>query len=244
MTRGSYDDRHVRPRAREHRNSALCPRNSDAGSPLAHSQPMVGATSRMGSAHSEPVRAILLAICVAMLGCGELADYRVPPASPINERTERSPTLTERGVSRIHIETSEPDVTLRATSDGMLTDICRAPCDTIVDGRGGREFFFDGPGVTPSNRFSLAQETGDVAIKVHAGNGRLASAGGTMLVTGLLLVVVVAPPLMFAADAAADGNHVPGLAYLATLTGLGVASTVVGGILMNAHRTTYQFQYR
>ncbi|MBX3206278.1 MAG: hypothetical protein KF764_14495 [Labilithrix sp.] len=194
------------------------------------------------------MRAILLAICVGASGCGELADYRPPPAAPINEPTAHSPAPApapaERGVSRIHIETSDPNVTLQATSDGIPTDVCRAPCDIVVDGRGGREFSFDGDGVTPSNRFSLAHETGDLSIKVHAGNGGLAYAGNIMLITGLVFVCVTAMPLMFLADAAADGNHVPGLPYLATVAGLGVASTVVGGILMNAHRTRYQFQYR
>ncbi len=39
---------------------------------------------------------------------------------------------------------------ISASYSSLYEPVCSAPCDQVVDGRGGAEFFFGGKGVTNS----------------------------------------------------------------------------------------------
>jgi hypothetical protein len=113
-----------------------------------------------------------------------------------------SPSPDRPGVVRLHIEANVADVELRervpagrpgpfGEDDAIERHVCRAPCDRVLDGRDGHEFFFDGtPWDAPD--FSLRGYQGDVIARLtvhrHLRNGgiALATSSGLAIIGGAI----------------------------------------------------------
>src|SRR5262249_26083059 len=112
--------------------------------------------------------------------------------------------------------------------------VCESPCDRIIDGRGGQRFFFGGKGVPPSPRFRLAEESGELTARVHAGSSwlrgggiALTTLGGAAVLTGSALLLATAVLTDSHSGTLAKDIEVSGVITLAS--GLAV---LAGGIVM------------
>jgi|GEM_PF-5981374 hypothetical protein len=87
--------------------------------------------------------------------------------------------LPKKGLPRLHIDANWPGVRLlrinQVMSDDMgegmlVSNVCTAPCDQIIDARNRRTvFFFGADGMVPSRGFHLSSFEGDVVARVHGG---------------------------------------------------------------------------
>jgi hypothetical protein len=120
-----------------------------------------------------------LALALALGGCVPPHGVsRSPSASP-PEDTGAPPH--EPGVVRLHLQPKGFELRGAAT--------CPAPCGRLVDGRGGVEFFFAGPKVPESARFTLGQATGDLSALVRPGQSRVRNTGYVLVgISGYLLI--------------------------------------------------------
>lgn len=106
------------------------------------------------------------------------------PAAP-NDRPEQplpdKPAVTppQKGLPHIRIEADRPGVRLlridRVMSDemgeGMLVStVCTAPCNQVIDGRKRQTFFFGAEGMVPSRGFRLARLDGHIVANVQGGS--------------------------------------------------------------------------
>jgi hypothetical protein len=99
------------------------------------------------------------------------------------------PQPNELGAPLVHIESDAPVSLHEATVslDGRRRPVvCRTPCDTVIDGRSGRAFYFAGDEIPESSRFLLTEKSGAVSVRVSPGNEALQPAGTTFLTLGIL----------------------------------------------------------
>ena len=148
---------------------------------------------------------LLVAGCAAGRGGGAPVRVMLPqPPSP-------EPVLPGPGTPRVHV-TVEPTSALRAVELHQLVGldlipysihgrygsasgtietvvgrrVCAPPCEVVVDGRRGQEFFFTGPGISESSRFRLGREAGDVSFIVKPGRSTVQAVGVSL--TGVALL--------------------------------------------------------
>jgi hypothetical protein len=180
----------------------------------------------------------------------------VPVLPPLS-----APTL---GAPRIHIVSDRPITLHGATPDlpgsfGRYQPVaCVAPCDQVVDGRGGQFFYFAGDEIPRSDTFRLAEKNGDVRVSVSAGNYAMRSVGNTGIVLGTIGaavggILLIAGAAINSANAA-NASMPPSLqsppdttgqtfvtAAEVTLVASGV-SLVTGIVLSTLGNTRYDFQ--
>lgn len=113
--------------------------------------------------------------------------------------------------------------------------VCTAPCAAVVDGRGGREFYFAGKGISESRRFTLAGESGALRFAVSPGNESSANAGIPITGVGGAAVVVGGFVLGFGLYTKSDDAPKAGAGLL---VGGGVA-LCAGLALLLSGRTTF-----
>ncbi|HEY2518453.1 MAG TPA: hypothetical protein VGI39_46610 [Polyangiaceae bacterium] len=208
----------------------------------------------------------------------------VAPAPPPPPAPPPEPLLGP-GMPRVHIQTENPQVQLHRymgtaitgyhttttyTGHGTISStapvsttlsevICRVPCDTIVDGRNGDEFFFAGKGVTPSPKFQLFNQSGDLTAAVQPGSkgarvGGLVSLllGGVAAVTGGTLMIIGANTSsttssfespsgsMYGNYSTTSSSSGQGLTTAGEVAlGVGAAAIIAGIILLTNSKTTY-----
>ncbi len=158
----------------------------------------------------------------------------------------------------LHIETDDPRVQLhryRGSSVGLVvmpvnaiviaeySDIvCRAPCDRVVEGRNGEEYYFSGSGLSSSGHFQLYDAHGSIAAKVNSGSNamRWAGIGLTFGSLGFILAGAgfYAIGNRIRRDFPDDGSSVKTAG--AVLIGIGAAALVTGIVLWVSGRTTYE----
>jgi len=130
------------------------------------------------------------------------------PADPAEaaKRKERELNLAqargERGVVRVHIDSDNPGVQLyrlnTSPSPGAIANptssllplphselICIAPCDKVIDGRLGEQFFFGGKDMPASSTFQVFSRTGALGARVEPGSDGRVIAGLLLDVTGV-----------------------------------------------------------
>jgi len=122
---------------------------------------------------------------------------------------------------------------------------CLAPCDRVVDGRLGNEYYFGGPGVTDSGRFTLLDYQGAVRARVSAGSQGLRTASKVLFWVGVGLAAPGSAIFMATTNASSssldDGKR--GLHTVSTGMLLGGAASMVAGIVMYfSSRTTFEFE--
>lgn len=128
----------------------------------------------------------------------EVARYTQDGAWVVVEEPAPERPRRRRGYGpRLHIETTRPgpvslyEITSEAVASGGNVTIhainyravCSAPCDDEVDVSAGRPFFFGGPGLTPSRRFSLGSG-GSVNARVRPGRKWMWTTGMVALTLG------------------------------------------------------------
>lgn len=166
----------------------------------------------------------------------------VRPPAPQAPGISTPPTTAapepELGAPRIHVEVEGDGTVLlhRVVADiaganisGVVSRaVCRAPCDEVIDGRGGESFFFGGSNPTVSRRFELVDKTGDVTARVrpgkrglYVGGFILVGIGGTIALGGVAMLAMPRP------TSALRSFKVPGAATLGT-----GAAMLAGGIPM------------
>jgi hypothetical protein len=179
-----------------------------------------------------------------------------PPLPPLS-----APTL---GAPRIHIVSDRPITLHGATPDLPLSFgryqpvACVAPCDQIVDGRGGQLFYFAGDEIPRSDAFRLSEKSGDVRVSVSGGSYPMRSVGDTGIVLGSIgagvgTILLIAGAAINSANSPdpslpASQQHPPdttGQTFVtaaeATLVASGVA-LVTGIVLSTLSHTRYDFQ--
>ncbi|UQA59204.1 hypothetical protein [Polyangium aurulentum] len=114
---------------------------------------------------------------------------------------ELAHTRGERGVVRVHIDSDNPGVQLYRlntsptpgvpmnTTSSLLPLpaselLCLAPCDKVVDGRLGQQFFFAGKDMPASSTFQVFSRAGALAARVEPGSDGRVIAGLLLDVTG------------------------------------------------------------
>jgi hypothetical protein len=161
------------------------------------------------------------------------------------------------GYIRLHIDTDTRNVQLRRVvfedttiaapyiKYTLLSDvICRAPCDGVVDGRLGNEYYFGGSGVTSSGRFTLLDYQGSVKARVSAGSQGLRTASKVFFWVGVGLAAPGSAIFMATANAPADtsGDGMRTFHTISTGMLLGGAVSLISGITMYfSSRTSYEF---
>lgn len=152
-----------------------------------------------------------------------------------------------RGRPRLHLDVSPVrPVTLfevdseivasgyNASMYGMkFRSVCAAPCDAIVDGTRGQEFFLgtgEGAVWTASRKFTLADQQGPVTMRVKPGNRALRIAGAVVL--GIGIGATIAGGLF----AIPKSTRTPGLILLA----VGVPGLLAGIPMIVLGRTRYE----
>lgn len=116
------------------------------------------------------------------------------------------------GVVKVHIDSPEPvaifeqvatsvaSVGVYAVAVGHNAAVCESPCDLLIDGRRGQDFYVIGDGIPGSDFFKLSKYQGDVTVKVDPGSNIALDAGWIMLwpsiglstVSGLVFGLAVA----------------------------------------------------
>jgi hypothetical protein len=129
----------------------------------------------------------------------ESPDAEARPKVDAGSEEVRQPPLDREGVIRLHIETDLPTVQLLRkvgssdfrqgnTSVHLLVSeiVCRAPCDEVIDGRKGQEFYFDGKGMYATSTFQIFDLKGDVVAEVDTGNRVVYWTGVSLGILGVL----------------------------------------------------------
>jgi len=158
-----------------------------------------------------------------------------------------APPPPQPGVVRIHVDSDDPDVRLFrfgaptvARMGNMVSVmpstelVCQSPCDTIVDGRKGAQFYFAGDGVPMSSFFEIGQRSGDVVAQVDSGIGSLYVVGGVLAGTGGIAAVLGAlftPIGLVTTDASSEQSGFTTAGEVMLAAGGG---GIIAGILMIA----------
>ncbi|MBK8255009.1 MAG: hypothetical protein IPK82_20415 [Polyangiaceae bacterium] len=158
-----------------------------------------------------------------------------PPAYPYTLPPGSIPGLAVpagQGIALLHIDTVEPAVAL--FRKGGDDPICVAPCDRLIDGRTGGQFFFGGIGVNRSKTFTLMDRPPNVSIHVDAGY-RAQRIGGLLMAAFSGAGALSGGALLLAGQSDAT-TLVGGIAI-----GTNLAMVVVGVIVANTCSTKYTF---
>lgn len=170
---------------------------------------------------------------------------------PAREEEEEL-TEPEKGAPLVHIQATYPNVhitrveqvisvyTSRGSATGIVTrNLCTSPCDEIIDGRRGTEFFFTAPGMVPSAPFQLSQYDGEVEARVRGGS--MGKRIGGVLVTSLGGALLLSGALFLALESSTSGileekpNYVPG----GVMLGAGILGTAGGIYMIVTSKTTF-----
>ncbi|AKT44065.1 hypothetical protein [Chondromyces crocatus] len=165
------------------------------------------------------------------------------------------------GVVRLRIEASKPGVDLyEIAGSGLISGflvggrisklyvvdvarkVCAAPCDRVIDGRAGQDFFFSGDGITGSETFRLNDQTGRMLARVDAGSLAARSAGAVLTYTGggAVLAGGVVLGVGAAAMAQSSDDVAPTLSIMGGATlGVGVALLIPGILLIATSGTEF-----
>lgn len=174
-----------------------------------------------------------------------VAEAAPPPTAVPEVATEG------RGRPRVHLQlTRDRPVTLfeidseivasgyNASMYGMkFRSVCAAPCDAVVDGSRGQEFFLatgEGAVWTASRKFTLAEREGPLDIRVKPGSRALRIIGSVVLGIGIGAAIgggVLAVP---------KSTRTPGLILLA----VGVPGLLAGIPMIILGRTRYELGAR
>jgi hypothetical protein len=177
------------------------------------------------------------------------------------------------GIVRLHIRANDPQLQLHRFVGSAMTGyiggptgglpvfstiselICRVPCDQIIDGRKGEEFFFDGKGITTSASFQIFDKSGDIDVVVQPGNQVQKTMGQIFTWTGLPVAafggLFLALSINNTNQYAPDGSYPSSSLYedwksAKTTSGIILGTGLVfiaGGIAMWATSgTSYEFQ--
>ncbi len=180
-------------------------------------------------------------------------DKHAPVIEPAPPPVAAEPDVPEggRGRPRVHLElTRDRPVTLfeidseivasgyNASMYGMkFRSVCAAPCDAVVDGSRGQEFFLgtgEGAIWTASRKFTLAEREGPLDIRVKPGSRALRIIGAVVLGIGIGASIgggVLAVP---------KSTRTPGLILLA----VGVPGLLAGIPMIIFARTRYELGAR
>ncbi|EYF00651.1 hypothetical protein [Chondromyces apiculatus] len=131
------------------------------------------------------------------------------PAPAPGSAPDGLPQPPRPGVVRLHVDADNPGVDLfQVTASGVVVGanvsalisvsrkVCTAPCDRVIDGSDGGDFFFGGNGVTPSRSFRLDDRSGDVTAHTEARSSGARKAGMWLTIIGGGLVVTGASLLI------------------------------------------------
>ncbi|HEY2514832.1 MAG TPA: hypothetical protein VGI39_28395 [Polyangiaceae bacterium] len=191
-----------------------------------------------------------------------------PPPAPVRRSAPVfAPIDDDRpGMPRIHIEADDPHVQLRRYMGSIANPnatttvseiLCRAPCDDVIDGTRGEEFFFAGTDITPSSRFSLFEARGNVTARVKTGDhaawvgglvsvitgSALAVGGGTMFAVGLSASSSTSN--LASSQATNDASNMANTYKAAggVAFGIGLFAAVVGLVVLTNNETTYEMSH-
>jgi hypothetical protein len=152
--------------------------------------------------------------------------------------------LGSQGVVRIHVATSRSGVRLvrgiPGMPRGMNAPVCSAPCESLLDGRSGQSFYFDGEGLSESEPFYVNDRRGDVYAQVSAGSSALRVAGWQLIWVGVL--GMSAGVALLPVGLIENGNHENGSTLVtggAIALGAGTAVLVGGIVMVVAGRTSF-----
>lgn len=178
--------------------------------------------------------------------------YVAAPAAPAPISGHGRPTL--------HIELTRPgNVRLYELTDNMLVTpsmswgnyaqaqqavaICGAPCDRTIDGTRGQSFFFAGDRITPSRRFTLDDQDGQMLARVRP--GRVGVLAGGIVFTSLSVAPLVSGTLYLALSShvqqSQSGHNTRNAGIALTAVGVGM---LISGIAMIALGRTRVELYR
>lgn len=171
-----------------------------------------------------------------------------------------APPADTSGVVRVHIDSLDEHLQLyrwggvvarlrgRGNSISAVNDfVCRAPCDTIVDGRQGDEFYLAKDAVPWATPFHVQGYEGDLTIRPKPGNKPLqttgmifAGAGGLALVAGI--VTLVGGSVMGTNASSVTASSTARDVRLAggSMMGLGALSLIGGGVMMYVGRNHFE----
>lgn len=168
------------------------------------------------------------------------------------------------GAPRVHIESDYPKVQImridatiavvgsRGSATGIVTrPVCTAPCDKVVDGRDGSQFFFTAPGMVGSSAFSLTDKSGDLTARIQGGSAGkrmggfiMTTSGGALLMAGALVLTIGAISTDISYDDAGNSTETHGNATAMTIGGIGLgvgaALLVPGIIFLSTSGTKYE----
>lgn len=152
------------------------------------------------------------------------------------------------GLPRLHIDADKP-VTLKEETrppgdKPSVRPVCEAPCDQIIDGRAGQRFFFGGRGVSPSKRFQLGDEHGDLTVRVNPGSSALRGGGIALTVVGSVAALVGLSLLLTDAvlNASSSSPRLRGFDIAGVVTTAAGLPILAGGVVMlTMSSTTYSF---
>lgn len=162
-----------------------------------------------------------------------------------------SPMVPSRGRPRIHLDLArDKPVTLYEVDSEIVASgyntsmygmkfrsVCVAPCDRIVDGSRGQQFFLatgENAMWTASRKLTLADKSGDLPIHVKPGNRGMRIAGA--IIFGIGLGCVIGGPLLFLTKP----TRPAGIGLLA----VGGPSLLAGLPMMILGRTRYEMGAR
>lgn len=151
------------------------------------------------------------------------------------------------GKPRIHLELTRPrvvklyEIDSEIVASGYYSSVygmqfrsrCVAPCDRVIDGTRGQDFFLstgESGVMNSSRRFSLTDKTGDVTIRVKPGNTGLRMVGAVLLGLGIGCL------LGGAVLTALPSTRKTGYVFL----GIGAPSLVAGIPMLILGRTRYE----
>lgn len=205
--------------------------------------------------------AFTLGLLVCLPVNNALAQGGLPsePAAPASRQTAQfSASSPVQGYITLHIDTDTQNVQLRSVvfEDTAIAApylrytlvsgvLCRMPCDRVIDGRLGNEYYFGGSGVTDSGRFTLLDYQGAVKARVNAGSQGLRTASKVLFWVGVGLAGPGSAIYLATANAS-TGPSDAGIRGLHTVSGgmlLGGAASMVAGIVMYfSSRTTFELE--
>jgi hypothetical protein len=122
---------------------------------------------------------------------GEVVARRKPVIARPRAAAAELPSPDRPGVVRLHIESNTKDVTVRRHDPIRHVDdeLCKLPCDTVLDGRDGRPFYLEG-GASRMKPFTLTGLQGDVTARVKAYPAMRYAGASLMSIGGAGMVVM------------------------------------------------------
>ena len=156
------------------------------------------------------------------------------------------PRVAGPGVPRLHIDASEPGVALYMLTPADPTFgygeprkdiVCFAPCDRLVDGRGGN-LYFAGPSLPGTDVFSLDGRQGEVRATVQAGSIRPLQTGVAAMIVGVAGGVTGTALAIVGAAGGAKSESTRNSGFI--ILGASAATFILGYVLTRTYRTTYK----